>query len=256
MSDRESTFEALRTAVRDDDLEVLERLLADDARWYGNYPGGACRSREHVIAMLRSLAEDGVTLQARAVREAGDAALLEVGLASPRGDRTAWVVLTLDGEGRIAQVQDYLSEAAAEHDLALRAGAGPGAGPPPPVAGLVPFTQVADIERSVAFYALLGLQVEDTFEPDGRLAWAYLARGDARLMLAHSGEPVDARAQRVLFYVYARDLDALRDHLVAHGATPGEIVDGSPGPKREMHVVDPDGYSVMVAEIDDETIVS
>ena len=255
MAHRDATFTALRAAVADGDLTVVESLLADDARWHGNHFGGACRSREQVIATLGGLAADGVTLQARALRERGEAALLEVRLASSRGERTAWVVLTLDAAGRIAQVQDYVSEAAAEHDLALRARKGEEA-PPSPVYGLVPFVHVADVERSVAFYGLLGLEVSDTFEPDGRLAWAYLAREHAALMVARSEEPVDARAQGVLFYVYARDLAALRDHLVAHGATPGEIVDGTPGPKREMHVVDPDGYSVMAAEIDDETIVA
>jgi hypothetical protein len=58
----------------------------------------------------------------------------------------------------------------------------------------------------------------------------------------------------VLFYLYALDLVGLRDHLVARGLTPGEIVDGRPGPRREMRVTDPDGYCLMVAQVDDESI--
>jgi hypothetical protein len=38
--------------------------------------------------------------------------------------------------------EDDLSEAAAEHDLALQGGGGQGAAPPPPVAGPVPFARV------------------------------------------------------------------------------------------------------------------
>jgi len=52
----------------------------------------------------------------------------------------------------------------------------------------------------------------------------------------------------VLFYLYARDLVAVRDHLVAHGLTPGEIIDGTPDPRHEMRVTDPDGYCLMVAQ--------
>ncbi len=56
--------------------------------------------------------------------------------------------------------------------------------------------------------------------------------------------------ESVFFYLYAPDLSGLRDHLVAHGVTVGEIVDGTPGPREEMRVTDPDGYCLMVAQID------
>lgn len=39
----------------------------------------------------------------------------------------------------------------------------------------------------------------------------------------------------------------LRDHLLVHGANPGSICDGSPGPAHELRVRDPDGYTLMVA---------
>jgi catechol 2,3-dioxygenase-like lactoylglutathione lyase family enzyme len=144
----------------------------------------------------------------------------------------------------------------AEHDLALRA-RGPvaaGAGPESPVSDLVPFVDVADVARSVAFYRLLGLELRATYEPEGRLVWASMESESAAVMLAQSEAPTDPPAQGVLFYLYAPDLAGLRDHLVAHGLTPGEIVDGSPGPRREMRVTDPDGYCLMVAQIDDATI--
>ncbi len=128
--------------------------------------------------------------------------------------------------------------------------------PDAPVSGLVPFVHVADVERSIAFYALLGFTVHDTFEPHGEPVWASLVSEDARLMLAQASEPIDHRAQAVLFYLYARDLAGLRDHLVAHDLTPGVIIDGTPGPKQEMRVTDPDGYYLMVAQIDEETVIA
>jgi ketosteroid isomerase-like protein len=42
------------------------------------------------------------------------------------------------------------------------------------------------------------------------------------------------------------------DALVAAGADAGEIVDGSPGPRTEMRVRDPDGYVLMIAQLDPE----
>jgi ketosteroid isomerase-like protein len=256
---RNETVEALREAVRRNDLSVLEGLLADDVRWYGNFPGGACHDREQVLATLQAEFERGVHPQLEAVQAEGDRVLVEVGLfveAEPAepGSRI-WFALTVDDAGRIAELQDYSSRAAADHDLALRA-RGPAGHPSlrPPVSGLVPFAQVADVARSVAFYGLLGLEQRETHEHEGQLVWASMTHESAAVMLARLEAPIDPRAQGVLFYLYARDLVGLRDHLVAHGVTPGEIVDGSPGPRQEMRVTDPDGYCLMVAQIDEEAV--
>ena len=122
------------------------------------------------------------------------------------------------------------------------------------VSDLVPFVHVADVRRSIGFYALLGLEVRDTYEPDGEPVWAFLEAGDARLMVAQAGCPVVAEDQAVLFYLYVRDLEALRADLVAAGVPAGEIVDGTPGPRRELRLSDPDGYCLMVAEIEGERV--
>jgi hypothetical protein len=47
-------------------------------------------------------------------------------------------------------------------------------------------------------------------------------------LFARADAPVHARQQGVLFYLYARDLFALRESLVADGVGAGEIVDGTP----------------------------
>ena len=49
--------------------------------------------------------------------------------------------------------------------------------------GLVPFVHVRSVERSIAFYETLGFAVNDTFEPDGTVAWAFLEHEQARIML-------------------------------------------------------------------------
>ena len=49
------------------------------------------------------------------------------------------------------------------------------------------------------------------------------------------------------------DLQALREQLIAAGVDAGEIRDGRPGPREEMKLVDPDGYVVMVAQIEPDS---
>jgi len=122
------------------------------------------------------------------------------------------------------------------------------------VSDLVPLTHVADVDRSVAFYERLGFEMRHEYAPEDRRLWAFLERGDARLMVAEGDEAVDPGAQAVLFFLYTRDLDGLRARLVSDGVPAGAITTGNPGPDRQMEVVDPDGYALMVAEIEGERV--
>ena len=115
---------------------------------------------------------------------------------------------------------------------------------------LIPFVHVEDVERSIAFYHHLGFIVESIYKYRGRATWAELRSEEAVLMVCTDGDAVDPAGQGVLFYLYSRDLAALRAQLVADGIDVGGISDGTPGPKREMRLRDPDGYVLMVAEIE------
>ena len=117
------------------------------------------------------------------------------------------------------------------------------------VTDLVAFAHVADVQASADFYAVLGLREGNRYVHEDVLDWVWLENGRARLMLARATEPVRPEAQGVLFYLYSVDLDGLRERLLAAGVEGvGEIVDGRPGPRREMRVCDPDGYTLMIAE--------
>ncbi|RZS38800.1 glyoxalase/bleomycin resistance protein/dioxygenase superfamily protein [Herbihabitans rhizosphaerae] len=116
------------------------------------------------------------------------------------------------------------------------------------VTGLVPFVHVADLKASIAFYEMLGLTVDETHEHNGRTTWVWLSNGDANLMLALASDPIEHERQGVFFYAYTDDLAALRARLVDAGWEPGEIRDGTPGPRRELPLCDPDRYQVVIAE--------
>lgn len=107
-----------------------------------------------------------------------------------------------------------------------------------------------DVERSVASYELLGFTVVSTHGLAGRLDWVALESEQAKLMLQRT-DHVDSTVQGVLFYLYTGDLHALQAHLRAHGRSAGAIRDGTPGPREEMRLRDPDGYVLKVAQRDE-----
>jgi hypothetical protein len=118
------------------------------------------------------------------------------------------------------------------------------------VTDLIPFVRVADMGRSVVFYERLGFSVKETHEHDGGLDWAALEAGSAQLMLADAGASIDPAQQAVLFYLYSDDLPGFRARLISEGLPVGEIRDGTPGPRQELAMSDPDGYCLMVAQIE------
>ena len=113
---------------------------------------------------------------------------------------------------------------------------------------LVPMAHVASVPASIAFYETLGFSVHNTFTPEGRAepTWAYLAKGEARLMVTLAGEPVIARQQAVLFYLYFDDIAATHAELAASGLPVGPLSYPFYCPKGEFPLTDPDGYCLML----------
>lgn len=129
----------------------------------------------------------------------------------------------------------------------------PESAPSPPqqrVCGLIPFVHVEDVERSIAFYYYLGFIVASVYKYRGTSVWAELRSEGAELMVSTDGDSVDPAGQGVLFYLYSDDLAALREQLLANGIHVGEIEDGTPGPSQQMRLSDPDGYVLMVAQLE------
>lgn len=129
-----------------------------------------------------------------------------------------------------------------------------------PISGLVPMIHVLDMDRSVAFYRSLGFEIGNYQPRVGPMHWAWMYAPKApdwkrgpNLMLTRSQCAIDAGAQEVLFYLYAADLSALREHVLAAGIKAGEISYPDYLPAGEFRVGDPDGYTLMIAQAGDTT---
>jgi catechol 2,3-dioxygenase-like lactoylglutathione lyase family enzyme len=72
----------------------------------------------------------------------------------------------------------------------------------PKVTGLIPMAFVANVQRSVDFYKLLGMELRGSLKASsGDLQWAHVACERAELMFARASEPVIPSQQAVLFYL-------------------------------------------------------
>ena len=113
---------------------------------------------------------------------------------------------------------------------------------------LVPLAHVQSVPRSVEFYRKLRFVVKNSHMPEGGAepVWAWLESGGAHLMVSRAGEPVDPRAQAVLFYLYCPDVTAFRSTLVESGVEAGPMRHPFWAPRGEFRVEDPDGYVLMV----------
>jgi len=138
----------------------------------------------------------------------------------------------------------------------------------------VPMAHVADVERSIGFYTLLGFRCNSRLsDTHGRAYYAAMSSGQAELMLVRACGPVDANQQAVLFYMYSQDVHGLRDYLLSKGVPdagrapglrkPGDIDKPIPsGPslfettypeymnEGELRVHDPDDYVILIGQCD------
>ena len=107
---------------------------------------------------------------------------------------------------------------------------------------MIPILRVADASRAVDWYAQLGfvLEWEHRFG-DGMPAFVSVARGHARIYLSeHEGDA----SPDTLVYLRHSDLDRVAELL---GAEVTEVDWG-----RELHVRDPDGNRLRIADpVDD-----
>lgn len=117
------------------------------------------------------------------------------------------------------------------------------------VYAVMPYVHVADVERSISFYRLLGFEVISRWPYDGKPGAAFIESGTAKMLLAPASAPVDSSAQASLLYMYVADVVALRKRLTAVGLTVTDVTYPDYMPKGEIGVVDPDGYCVLIGQL-------
>jgi len=259
-------------AMTGGDFSVLKDSLAEDAKWRSVDEGPTnCEGRSTIIEVmrrnlqgrLRGRIEETIQTDSRVIVAFRPEQSSGAG-SRPLDDGIAYMVVTIS-DGKITELKGCADRAAAviyaQSGEATDAPATFGVEPPDAVAKapaqrvnrLVPFVKVTDVERSVGFYSHLGFTVLSVFKYRDRLSWAALESDGAEVMLEGTSDPIDPELQGVLFYLYTHDLTALRDQLLTAGVRAGEIEDGSPGPRQEMLLTDPDGYVLMVAQIEPDT---
>jgi catechol 2,3-dioxygenase-like lactoylglutathione lyase family enzyme len=117
------------------------------------------------------------------------------------------------------------------------------------VHAVMPYIHVADVERSINFYRLLGFEVISRWPYDGKPGAAFIESGTAKMLLAPASAPVDAAAQAALLYMYVADVAVLRKKLTSVGLTVTDVTYPDYMPKGEIGVVDPDGYCVLIGQL-------
>jgi catechol 2,3-dioxygenase-like lactoylglutathione lyase family enzyme len=107
---------------------------------------------------------------------------------------------------------------------------------------------VRDVVTSIRFYEKLGFQFIDSEGDDGSIGWARVHCEGGALMFLQSehGHEVKPDPQGILLYLYADDLAALREQLVAHGIECPAIQFPEHAARGELTLRDPDGYCVVI----------
>ena len=109
-----------------------------------------------------------------------------------------------------------------------------------------PMLHVAEIEKSIQFYELLGFATIDT-DRCQPLGWARLHCEGGAVMFLRAEEPVNASAHPVMLCMYTPDLTALREHLLASGVNVPPIKHPGYMPSGEITLADPDGNIIIVS---------
>jgi hypothetical protein len=107
-----------------------------------------------------------------------------------------------------------------------------------------PLLHVMEVRRSIRFYELLGFELIDLEGDPACPGWARMHCEGGAVMFLLAEEPFDPTKHALLLAMYAPDLPALREHLLANGIDAPAIT--HPGYMRSgsLSLRDPDGYII------------
>jgi catechol 2,3-dioxygenase-like lactoylglutathione lyase family enzyme len=115
------------------------------------------------------------------------------------------------------------------------------------VQSIVAVTYVRDLDKSRAFYELLGFHQESSGKAAAS-AWSALRSAESSVVLTATQPPLDIPRLPLLFYFYYADLSAAVDAVRAAGVTADHL--GYPPHARggEVKLLDPDGNTVLLGQ--------
>ncbi len=112
---------------------------------------------------------------------------------------------------------------------------------------MVAVTYVRDIDRSRAFYELLGFGPHSSGAGPAS-GWLYLQQGSHFVLLATTRPPLDIPALPLLFYFFVADLDAQVAAIRAAGTQADHLGYPPHALGGEVRVLDPDGNTVLLGQ--------
>lgn len=121
----------------------------------------------------------------------------------------------------------------------------------------IPMLGVSDIRRTIEFYCKgLGCSVDNTFEHEGKLAWACIDTGSGEVMLMQEGpEHINESGREarrdVILYFKPDDVAALHGILRGRNLKCTDLRVTVYGMK-EFNMEDPDGYQIWFGQPTDE----
>ena len=114
-----------------------------------------------------------------------------------------------------------------------------------PKAGyFTPLLHVMDVRRSIRFYQLLGFELIDIEGDPACPGWARMHCEGGAVMFLLAEHAFDPTKHTLLTAMYAPDLPAFREHLLANGIAAPPITYPGYMPSGSLSLRDPDGYII------------
>jgi hypothetical protein len=119
------------------------------------------------------------------------------------------------------------------------------------IKSFTPYLYVTNLEESIAFYNLIGLQVTNRRYENDELVWLTMTSDDdkIKIMLRKVAGPIIADHQDIFFYCHTANIKLLIKTLDDNKIARGKLQRPDYMPAGQCRVEDPDGYVLLIGEL-------